>query len=400
MGVSLLAITLCILILTPGILADYYTARYLKPDRMGKDHANTHRWNDLVRRMAVSIQLKGKDDVPLQGWLFRPERPHHRLVFYLHDFSRDHRDGYDIVHELLKHGLHVFVLDLRAHGESSGNIGRSLRLHYEDIRLALNYLNRLLPKEWREPVAILGEGMGGSTALFTASQDGRFRIVVALQPPLDPETEVAEMMRGKPSLLLSLTQKRIERVGDLHYRHTSLIKNVQRLRDSFVMIVSSSQPHGKEDGKKQYTSFCGQTRGYCQTEWIQQPRLVFWWNALPSHQRDHILQFLLKQFQIPVLQYRLRLRPHPPLPSKTAHPSRQSPPLPRQSVISPRVRPIPQTFRPPAVLLQHPRRSPAILPQHPRLPTNRLVVPQLRPTPRVIPSSLPTPTPKIAPRSR
>lgn len=374
-GISALAVSLCILILIPGILADYYTAKYLKPRRLGKDHANTHRWDDLTRRKGIPIPFRGKEDMLLQGWFFRPDRPHQRLVFYLHDFGRDHRDGYDIVRDLLKHGFHVFAFDMRAHGESQGKVGRSLRYNSEDIRMALNYLTRLLPNLWHEPVAIVGEGMGGSVALLTATQDGRFRHVVALEPSLDPETQITQMLRGKPSFLVSLTQQRIERVGEFYYRQNSPHKNAQRLRDSTVLLWAKKTP----ETQKEYTDFCKQTRGSCRVDWLQQNLPPFWWNALSIHQRDQIVQFLLQQFRIPVKHYRFRLRPNPPVLQKksTRHIVPTTPRIP--SVVLPKS---PIMLKQPPTMLKQP---PVMLKQPPRMLRNHLL-PKTR---LVVPSSLP-----------
>lgn len=318
-GVASLALTLCIIIITPGIIADYNTAQFLKPPAPAKKHRNSSRWADLVRRSGVVLNLKGKYGKSIRGWLFRPTRPHSRLVIFLHDFGQDRRYGYELVRDLVGHGLNVLAYDLRAHGESDGKVGRNYRLHSDDHRAILHYLKRLLPNQWIYPVATIGVGVGGSAALLSATLDGTFRYVIAIDPPLDPATEIKKRFGSMGSLLLDLTKKRITRVGDIHYRRASPLKSAHRLRDTKIRIYTTQKP----ENVRKYSTFCAKTKGFCKLKFLKNTTPGKWWLAMKRYQRDSLVQFLLQKFNIPRSKYRLALRPVPPPPKRRAKPRKK-----------------------------------------------------------------------------
>ena len=311
-AVVIVALTLSTLIITPGIIADYMTAQYLKPKAMDAKHPNDTRWKDLIRRRGVPIKFEGQNRIPMQGWLLRPHRGHKRLVFYMHDFSRDHRDGYDLTKELLNNGLSVFVYDMRAHGKSAGKAGRRIRQMAHDARSMLSYLRRLFPSAWKMPTATIGVGMGGSVALLVATMDGNFRNVIAVNPPFDPEAQINKLFKGYPKFLVTLTKKRVERVASMNYRMNSILKNANRLRDSFVMLLGPSK------AQRSMQWFCSKTKGKCTYAAIHSPKPMEWWSKMSSKRRNALMVFLLQRFRLPVARYRLRLPPRPRVKRKKA----------------------------------------------------------------------------------
>ncbi len=381
-GVATLALTLCVIIITPGIIADYNTALFLKPPPPVKKHPNTSRWRDLIRRFGVALHLKGKNDKPLQGWLFRPQRAHARLVMYLHDFGRDHRDGYELVRDLVENGINVLVYDLRAHSKSAGKIGRNYRLHSDDHRTVMHYVKKLLPHQWNYPIATIGEGIGGSTALLSATLDGTFRYVIALEPHLEPEDEIKERFNNMGSLLLDLTKKRITRVGDLHYRRSSPLRNARRLRDTEIRIYTRKDP----SKVRMYRSFCAKTKGNCKLEFVQERAPIKWWSTMPRYRRHQLVQFLLQKFNIPRTQYRLALRPNPP-------PPRVKKAKPRKRPATRRDKPRNRRTQPPkrrSVWRKMVRRNPRAVPRKAKKATPQTRRPAVRKAParRVLPGNI------------
>ncbi|TNE47921.1 MAG: hypothetical protein EP343_17745 [Deltaproteobacteria bacterium] len=381
-GVAMLALTLCVIIITPGIIADYNTAQFLKPPPPVKKHPNTSRWRDLIRRFGVPLHLKGKNGQPLQGWLFRPRRAHARLVMYLHDFGRDHRDGYELVRDLVENGLNVLVYDLRAHSKSAGKIGRNYRLHSDDHRTVLHYIKKLLPHQWNYPVATIGEGVGGSTALLSATLDGTFRYVIALEPHLEPENEIKERFNKMGSLILDLTKKRITRVGDLHYRRSSPLRNAKRLRDTVIRIYTRNDP----SKVRMYRSFCAKTKGNCKLEFIQERAPIKWWSKMPRYRRHQLVQFLLQKFNIPRTKYRLALRPNPPAPRVKRQKRRKRPTVRKNKTKSRRAQPTKRR----SVWRKMVRRNPRAVPRKAKkvAPPVRRPAARKAPTRRALPGNI------------
>jgi pimeloyl-ACP methyl ester carboxylesterase len=123
-----------------------------------------------------NVTLTTNDDLKLSGWYIPSKNG--AAVIALHAYNGD-RSG-TIYHAdlLADHGYGVLMIDLRAHGQSEGELFPLGWDADRDVYAALDYLQSR-PGVDPERIGVLGLSIGAEVALQAAARDSRIQAVVA-----------------------------------------------------------------------------------------------------------------------------------------------------------------------------------------------------------------------------
>jgi pimeloyl-ACP methyl ester carboxylesterase len=143
----------------------------------GRD-PNIHRFNAFWRPARDAVR-----PMPLKG----------TLVF-LHGYLQDKRFLTPWAIRLAQEGYRCAMVDLRGHGDSTGEHISFGAFEARDISAVIDDLGR---RGWDvSRVGLFGVSYGASVALLTAGRDSRVRAVVAFEPYSSAERAVPELMRA------------------------------------------------------------------------------------------------------------------------------------------------------------------------------------------------------------
>lgn len=109
------------------------------------------------------VFFKTPDSVTLHGWLIRSSAPKKGTVIFLHDYQEKISGRTDNVLWLKDAGYDIFAFDYRGSGRSDGSpTSAGMRI---DIAAAIETALRLVDVK-RDPVFILGQGLGGALSVY------------------------------------------------------------------------------------------------------------------------------------------------------------------------------------------------------------------------------------------
>lgn len=113
------------------------------------------------------VWLTAPDGAKLHGWYLPADRAR-GSVLHLHGNAENISTFIAAVHWLPARGYNVLLLDYRGYGRSEGTA--SLVNVHEDAALALRYL---LDRPGGGPVAVFGQSLGGSAAIYAVAHESR-----------------------------------------------------------------------------------------------------------------------------------------------------------------------------------------------------------------------------------
>jgi len=120
-----------------------------------------------------------RDGLTLRGWTIRSKN--RAAVMLLHGFSSNRLSLLDVGVALARHGYGVLLFDLRAHGDSEGQVLPFGGNEVEDVRGAVDYLQRRADVD-PERIGALGWSLGAQISLLAAARNDAIKAVVADAP--------------------------------------------------------------------------------------------------------------------------------------------------------------------------------------------------------------------------
>ena len=127
-------------------------------------------------------------NIKLSGWWI-PAKNAENVLIYVHGAGGNKEakfsNGLALYRELVRQRISVLALDLRNHGNSSASASGQMRLGLTEKNDVIAALDFLETKGNRLPVYLLGNSMGGATAIYTAAEDKRITGLILLDPLLD-----------------------------------------------------------------------------------------------------------------------------------------------------------------------------------------------------------------------
>lgn len=134
-----------------------------------------------------SHRLTTSDGEEVGGWFVRGDRQK-ACVLLLHGNGASRRSLLDVMQWLAEAKFTVLAIDLRAHGDSSGDVndfGWSAR---RDVVAAVDFLQRECPQQ---PIFVEGRSLGAAAAIFAAEElQGRVKGFFLEQPYKDLKSAV------------------------------------------------------------------------------------------------------------------------------------------------------------------------------------------------------------------
>ncbi len=125
---------------------------------------------------AEDVSFLSQDRIPLKGW-FIPARGEARgTVILAHGINGNRSDMLPRASFLVRDGYNTLLVDLRDHGESSGNYATPGYMEALDI---LGAVSALRAKDKRGPIVALGHSYGAVAALYAAAQSPDIDAVIA-----------------------------------------------------------------------------------------------------------------------------------------------------------------------------------------------------------------------------
>lgn len=147
-------------------------ARYrAEPDQRPQQRFNEY---DVA---AQPLSLQTDDGINLKGWYVPSSKG--ATIILLHGYKMDSGEMAPIAAMLVRHGFGIIAPDLRAHGESEGELITFGQHEWQDVKAAADYIATHEPGN---TLGILGNSMGGALAVCYAAQDERIQAVVAQSP--------------------------------------------------------------------------------------------------------------------------------------------------------------------------------------------------------------------------
>lgn len=160
---------------TRSLLFNPVQSRVLRYEAEPEKHpAHKFELNGLSPR---HIELTTEDQVRINTW-YIPSTSGASVVM-LHGYKMDSGEMASIAAMLVRHGFGVIVPDLRAHGDSEGELITFGSREWRDIQAVVDYV---IAEEPHTHLGILGNSMGGALALCYAARDERIEAVVAQSP--------------------------------------------------------------------------------------------------------------------------------------------------------------------------------------------------------------------------
>lgn len=223
-----------------------------------------------------------------------------RTVVLVHGYTDPATEMVPIASMLAEHGIGVFLVHLRAHGDSEGELITFGKHELADLRAAMDWVVAQ-PEVDPERIAMIGNSMGAALAILYAPGDPRVRGVIAHSPyaSIDDTIEVSvKKFTGLPSFPFApLIVFFIERKLDLDIDTVAPIAVIDRISPRPVLVMAS--------GADTYTNPEGGRKLY---EAAREPKEL-WYDSRTEHvefQQDHpreferrVLQFLGHAFGPP-----------------------------------------------------------------------------------------------------
>jgi pimeloyl-ACP methyl ester carboxylesterase len=140
---------------------------------------------------------------------FTPPNPP-ATIFVLHGYMLSKETMAPWAYSLAQAGYRVILLDLRGHGQSTGDTVSYGKYETSDLSQVLDYLqgHGLCDKS----VGVLGYSYGATLALHWAAHDGRVRAVAAIAPYNHPEEAFVRLCR---ELKIPITRRAAQKAVEL-----------------------------------------------------------------------------------------------------------------------------------------------------------------------------------------
>jgi len=118
------------------------------------------------------IHFKTVDGLTLTGWYIPPQNG--AVIILQHGYHANSAEMLPIGRMLARHGYGVLLFDFRGHGKSEGDTVTLGLFETQDTDAAVNFL---LQRPEVEKIGLLGNSMGGATAILAASKNERIQAI-------------------------------------------------------------------------------------------------------------------------------------------------------------------------------------------------------------------------------
>lgn len=125
------------------------------------------------------VRLTTRDGVTIRGWYIPSQN--RAAVILLHPMASNRLGTTNHARMFARNGYGVLMIDLRAHGESGGDLLTFGGDEYLDVVAAVEYL-QARPEVDAKRIGVMGLSLGAGTGLLSAARDERIAAVAADAP--------------------------------------------------------------------------------------------------------------------------------------------------------------------------------------------------------------------------
>jgi len=192
-----------------------------------------------------TVTFRAPDGTRLEGWFVPPRAEHGAVIIFVHGLGSNRAHFLDEAAMLTKHGYGALLFDLRNHGTSEGTITTFGYFEVLDVHGAVEYLNTRRDMN-AQRIAVMGDSMGGATALLAGARIPSIRAVIAQSAFTSLEDNIAEGVEGLTGLpafpFAPLVSWFGERMTGISVRSVRPIDEIANISPRAVMLI-----HGQED---------------------------------------------------------------------------------------------------------------------------------------------------------
>jgi fermentation-respiration switch protein FrsA (DUF1100 family) len=221
-------------------LAYAHTMTFVHPRRIPLSHTP----GDLGIAQWEDVRFRSTDGLELAGWYLPPDPDGDgATLIYLHGARNQREEMLAQAVMLRQHGYGALLFDMRAHGESEGEVSTLGYAEVEDLRGALAYL-QTRPEVNGERIGVVGHSMGGAVAIRGAARIPAIRTVVAQSAYTSVEDNIATGVRAfmrLPPVFAPLVTWFGERETGLDIRQVRPIEDVSQIAPRAILIVQGAQ---------------------------------------------------------------------------------------------------------------------------------------------------------------
>jgi pimeloyl-ACP methyl ester carboxylesterase len=139
--------------------------------------------NQFFGSRTQRVTVRTDDGVSLAATWHEPSRRPAPAVILVHGFHRSRRDWDAWASRLSSEGIGALAIDLRGHGESSGDSG-DLTALVQDVKAARRHLTAR-PDVIHSRIGVAGASLGANLAVLAAADDTGIASLALLSPSLD-----------------------------------------------------------------------------------------------------------------------------------------------------------------------------------------------------------------------
>jgi len=224
-----------ILLFVFGLSAAYFEAQLLIHNPVSQRDVLTHTPADYGMKYE-NVELTTDDGYHLAAWYVPSEN--RAAIILVHGYKGARANVLPIAQILARHGYGLLLLDLRAHGESQGEVISFGFNETRDVNAAYLYLSNR-PEVDPERVGAVGVSMGGSIVLLSAAQNTNIKAVVSESAYASLENEVPIQIEGNgiPFFLAPLVQRFVEQSVGFKAEQASAVNYIAKISPRPVFIL-------------------------------------------------------------------------------------------------------------------------------------------------------------------
>jgi dipeptidyl aminopeptidase/acylaminoacyl peptidase len=220
---------------------------------LGTAYAEAAKWTHPVRRPVTStpadvglvyedVRLVTEDGLHLAAWYIPSTNG--AAIVVLHGIGGNRAGDLGLDRDLAERGYGLIIPDLRAHGDSDGDVCTLGLLEVRDVRAAVDYLNQR-PDVDPERLGVHGSSMGASVAMMSAAEMPELRVIVATSGFASVEWVVQHqfaMLESVPQWLAPVVVAMGSWQAGVNVRDIAPVQRIGRISPRPILII-----HGDED---------------------------------------------------------------------------------------------------------------------------------------------------------
>jgi len=188
--------------------------------------------------------LKTRDGISLSYWeIENPDfNGYDGTIIYLHGITDSKVSGLNYAKHLSQFCQHIFLIDMRRHGDSEG---KYCTFGYYEKNDVVELINKIESTYHGTEITLLGVSMGAAIAIQTAAIDKRVSRVIAVAPFYDLFSIALDhqvhKIGIKSKILLKLVLKRAEHLANFKVSEVSPANDIRKINAPVLII------HGEND---------------------------------------------------------------------------------------------------------------------------------------------------------